>query len=318
MTSPRHAHETDNGRYYTIPGLPPMVSVTNAISVGLSKYALPIWYANQSTEAAWDNVPAMVGALRRKPCGIKPSFPQDGPEPCGVCRDCLTRHIKEAAERARDSASFLGSRVHELAEAHLLGNSLAVMDGDDEAGLYVAQYLKFLSDFDVHPERDVVGAETTVVNSRDGYAGTGDIWLRLPFDGFLFDQKGTVKAARVDDPTERGTILVDIKTSRKRASTQSFPENVMQLAALRRAPEVVLPDDTLVQAPRVNGAATLQLRAKTYRLIPLPSGEREYRLFQNVLSLASWLHDEWPGDYGYRPVTPSGRFVAKRGAKAVE
>ena len=215
MTQPRHAHETENGRYYTIPGLPPLVSVTNAISVGLSKYALPIWYANQSTEAAWDNVPGMVAALRRKPCGIPAPvvFPPPEPQPCGVCRDCLTRHIREAAERARDSASFLGSRVHELAEAHLLGRTLAEQDGDAEAGLYVAQYLRFLDDFDVRLDRDVVAAETTVVNARDGYAGTGDIWLRLPFAGFLFekDKEGHPVAKIVnddakDDPAITGDV----------------------------------------------------------------------------------------------------------------
>jgi hypothetical protein len=262
----------------------------------------------------------MVGALRAKPCGIRPSFPQEGPEPCGTCRDCLTRHIKEAAERARDSAAFLGSRIHELAEAHLLGVKLAELEGDDEAGLYVAQYLKFLHDFDVDLKRDVVAAETTVVNARDGYAGTGDIWLRLPFDGFLFEPDkaspggSRVRTKRVDDPGERGTFLVDIKTSRKRASTQSFPENVMQLAALRFAPEMMLPDETRAPNVRVVGAATLQLRANRYSLIPLPAGPREYRLFQNVLALAEWLHHEWAGDYGNRPITPSGRFVAKRGA----
>jgi hypothetical protein len=320
VTSPRHAHETDNGRYYTIPGLPPLVSITNAISVGLSKYALPIWYANQSTEAAWDVVPGMVAALRAKPCGIRPPvWPETEPAPCGICRDCLTRHIKEAAERARDSASFLGSRVHELAEAHVLGRTLAPLEGDDEAGLFVAQYLKFLKDFDVNLDRDVVSAETTVVNERDGYAGTGDIWLRLPFDGFLFerDKAGqlVVKVKRVENPAERGTILVDLKTSRKRASTQSFPENVMQLAALRHATEIVLPDDTRAPNVRVTGAATLQLRPNRYSLIPLPSGQREYRLFQNVLALAEWLHNEWAGDYWNRPITPSGRFVAKRNQK---
>lgn len=307
MTNPRHAYESDNGRYYHVPGIEkPLVSVTNAISVGLSKYAISVWYANQAAAAAWDVVPAMTAALRRKDC--------DGDDPCGVCRPCIDRHIREAGERARDSASFLGSRVHALAEAHLLGRTLAEIEGDDEAGLYVAQYLRFLKDFDVNPERDVVGSEATVVNERAGYAGTGDVWLRLPFDGFLWD-KGVVKAKRVDDPAERGVILIDLKTSRKRSSTQSFPENVMQLAGLKHAPNLVLPDDTLTRNIPVAGVATLQLRAKTYRLIPLPAGQREFALFQNVLNLADWLHHEWPGDYGHRPITPSGRFVPKRGQK---
>lgn len=317
MTNPRHARETENGRYYEIPGIDePLVSITNAISVGLSKFALPIWYANQTAEAAWEVVPQMVGAMRRQDCGRTPrTVVEQGTDlPCDVCRACITRHMKEAADRARDSAAFLGSRVHALAEAHALGVKLAEEEGDDEAGLYVAQYLKFLADFDVNLERDVVAAETTVAHERLGYAGTGDVWLRLPVDGYTWE-KGAVKAKRVDDPAERGVILIDLKTSRKRASTQSFPENVMQLAALRNAPHAVMPDDSLRPNIRVHGTAVLQLRAKTYRLIPLPSGKRELDLFQNVLSLATWLHNEWPGDYGHRPITPSARLVPKRGQK---
>lgn len=322
MTNPRHARETENGRYYVIPGIEkPLPSVTNAISVGLSKYALPIWYANSATEAAWDALPLMLSSILVDDCGIKVRdwVDSDAPRPCGRCRPCLDRHVKEAAERARDSASFLGSRVHDLADAHVLGKTLPEQEGDDEAGLYVAQHLKFLKDFDIDLERDVVASEATVFDDHVGYAGTGDLWLRLPFAGFLWEPQpdGTQKLRVVPAETreERGVFLIDLKTSRKRASTQSFPDNVMQLAALRKARRMVLPGDEIVDNVPVKGAATLQLRAKTYRLIPLPSGSREFRLFEHVLGLASWLHNEWPGDYGYRPITPKGRAVPKRGAK---
>lgn len=316
MTNPLHARQTENGRYYVIPGVDdPLVSVTNAISVGLSKYSLPVWYANQATAAAWDALPLMVASILVDPCGITPRWDDpDAPRPCGRCRDCVTRHVKEAAERARDSAAFLGSRIHDLADAHVTGKTLPEQEGDDEAGLYVAQYLRFLKDFDIDLERDVVASETTVVHAAAGYAGTGDLWVRLPFAGFLW-KGGELQVVKAEDPSERGVFLIDLKTSRKRASTQSFPENVMQLAALRHAKELVLPDDTRVPNLKVHGTAALQLREKTYRLIPLPSGPDEYRLFERVLGLASWLHNDWPGDYGHRPITPTGRRVPKRGEK---
>lgn len=320
MTNPRHAFETDNGRYYHIPGInQPLVSVTNANSVALAKYGLPLWYANLATEAAWEALPAMTAALRRTPCGITPRMVANGHDgrPCDVCVPCVTRHIKEAAERERDSASFLGSRVHHLAEAHLLRKPVDQLEGDDEAGLYVAQYIQFLADFDIDPDRDVVATEATVCDERHGYAGTGDIWLRLPFDGFTFDGH-TLSTKMARKPETRGTVLIDIKTSRKRARTQTYPENLLQLTGLRHASHLVLPDDTLVPNIKVRGTATLQLREKGYALIPMPSGTREFRHFQSVLDLARLVYDEWGGGYDYRPLNPDGKVTPKRARKTTD
>lgn len=319
MTNPRHAFESDNGRYYNIPGLEkPMVSVTNAISVGLAKYGLPLWYANSATEAAWELLPQMGAALRVPDCGntIK-AYAEGGPAPCDQCVPCLTRKIKTAAEEKRDSAAFLGTRVHELAEAHVLGNQLAPQEGDPEAGMYVVQYLKFLKDFGVDLTRDIVSAESTVFHPGLGYAGTGDIWIKLPFDGFLFDG-AKLKVQHVEDPAKWGTFLVDIKTSRTRAATQTYPENLMQLAALKHARNLLLPNDEIVDNIKVVGAATLQLRAKSYALIPVPCTQKEFALFQNVLQLAEWLHHTWPGNYDYRPLLPSGKVKPKRGTPKEE
>lgn len=316
MTNPVHAFETENGRYYNIPGIEkPLVSVTNAISVGLSKFGLPLWYANMATEAAWEAVPQMILALRRKPCGKTNDWPENPEDqPCGLCQDCLTRRIKKAAEVKRDSAAFLGTRVHALAEAHVLGRTIAHEEGDDEARDYVWQYLKFLKDFSVDLTTDVVSAETTVFDEGLGFAGTGDVWLKLPFKGIIWDgTKPTM--VPLEEDGKRGTFLIDLKTSRTRAATQSYPENVMQLAALRNARSMLLPDDTVQPNLRVHGTATLQLRAKSYALIPMPSGTREFMLFRNVLHLAEWLHNEWPGNYDYRPLLPSGKFKPKRGKK---
>lgn len=307
MTNPRHAHETDNGRYYHIPGIDqPLVSVTNALSVGMNKYGLPMWYSKLAVEAAWEHLPQMAAALFTKACGQ----PATSDDTCGRCRDCLTRKIKAAAEDARDSASFLGSRVHELAEAHVTGAVLAPQEGDDEAGLYVAQYLKFLDDFDVDINRDVYSAEVTVTNQGYGYAGTADIILRLPLDGFV---PGFKTLERIENPKDRPLTLIDIKTSRTRAATQTYGENHLQLTALAMATHLLLPDDTLTRMPRVRGAAVLNLRAKKYELIPSPAlRDKEKKAFLNVLGLAKFMHDDWPGEYDYRPVKPDGTFKPKR------
>jgi hypothetical protein len=317
MTNPRHAFETENGRYYNVPGIDkPLVSVTNAISVGLAKYGLPLWYANMATEAAWELVPMMGNALRKPLCGRKDDWTDNPDErPCGECVECITRRIKGAAEKKRDSAAFLGTRVHTLAEAHVLGRTLPEEEGDHEAGWYVRQYLKFLADFGVDLQRDVVAAESTVVHADYGYAGTGDIWLKLPGIRGILWEKGKPIVVRCQEGEEPGTILIDIKTSRTRAATQSYPENVMQLAALRHAKHMLLPDDSLVPNLRVHGTATLQLRERAYALIPLPSDNPQFMLFRNVLYLAEWLHNDWPGAYEYRPLLANGKFKPKRGKK---
>lgn len=318
MTNPRHARETENGRYYEIPGVDrQLVSVTNANSVALAKYGLPLWYANLATDAAWSNLPRMAYALRRPPCEASSSDDR-----CGVCRDCVTRDIKGAAEASRDSASALGSRVHDLAEAHVLGRPIDEMPGDDEAGLYVAQYMRFLEDFEVDLERDVVATEMTVYDDHAGYAGTLDVILRLPMDGWTFtaDKTGVPrlgKTRKVTDPEQRGRFLLDIKTSRKRGVTQSYPENVLQVTALRHAKRLVLPDDTTApMVTGITGTGTIQLRSNRYAVIPLPSRTQEMRTFLRVLEMTRWVHDVWPGDYDYRPISPSGTQTPKRQRKA--
>lgn len=305
MTSPKQAFETDNGRYYEHPATGQhLVSVTNALSVGMSKYGLPLWYAKLATEAAWDQVPRMVAALRITDCG------QTGTDACGNCRPCLTRDIKAAAENARDAAADLGTRVHDLAEAHLTGKALAAREGDEVAEQFVAQYLKFLKDFDVDLAEHVHAAEITVAHPTLGYAGTLDATLFLALDGFLPGQPVKRLAGG-----ERALWALDYKSSLTRASTQCYPEHALQLTALKHCTEMWLPNGDVIPMPRgIRGTAVLNLRTKTYKLIPLPSGTSEFKAFKSILALTQWLHGEWPGEYDHRPIKPNGHFEPKRGS----
>jgi hypothetical protein len=295
MTQPKHAHESENGRYYLDPQTgEELISVTNALSVGMAKYGLPLWYAKNAAEYAMDNLPMIVARSRTD-------------------RDGALADIKAAAERVRDKASDLGTRVHDLAEAHVTGKSLARQDNDDQAEVFIGQYLQFLSDFEVDLASDVYSAETTVSSPQHGYAGTLDLLVYLPLTGFLPAER--VKLERAPDGGKK-LWLVDIKTSMTRSSTQCYPENALQLTALRKAKHMWLPDDTKGAMPPVAGTAVLNLRQKTYKLIPLPSGMAEWRAFESVLNLAKWLHSDWPGEYDYRPVTPAGKFEPKRNSKS--
>ena len=295
MTSPKHAHETENGRYYTRPtDGREFVSVTNALSVGMAKYGLPLWYARLAAEYAIEH----QGALMARSL---------------TDRDGAIKEIKEAAERAKDEAANMGTRVHALAEAHLLGRTLVPEDGDHIARLFIDQYEKFLADFEIDLQRDVVATEMTVCNPSAGYAGTLDICLRLPLDGFL----PGAAPKRVDDPERRPIWLIDIKSSLTRSATQCYPENPLQLTALKDCTEAWMPDDTIEPMPRpISGAAVLNLRQRSYELIPLPTTDAERKAFRAVATLAQWKHDEWTGEYDYRPIRPSGRFKPKRGTTA--
>ena len=305
MTSPRHAESTALGRYYTHPSTgEQLISVTNALSVGCAKPALVPWAAKIVAEKSWDALPRMVAAMLAKDCGAGPR--RD--EACGRCRDCLTRELKGEVTVARDKAADLGSRIHALAEAHVLGAQLAYEDGDEEAHPFVDQYVRFLKDFNVDIERDIESAELTVANPRLGYAGTLDLLVRLPFAGYIEDK---IVPAEGD---ERGLFLVDLKTSRTRAATSIYGEYALQLAALRHATETWLPDDTQGRMPRIHGAAVLNLRQRTYELLPVPTGSKEFDAFKGSLALAKWMHgtgkDIAAGDF--RPIGPSGRAKPKR------
>ncbi len=245
MTNPPRAFEKDDkGRYYTHPVTgAELISVTNVLSVGFAKFGLPLWYANNAADYALDNLPTVVARSRTDRAGIR-------------------AEIIGAAERARDSAADLGSRVHALAEAHMLSRILPPMDGDHEAGLYVAQYERFLSDFGVRLDRDVVAAEMTVADPHFGYAGTLDLILDLPLGPYLDGKVDPVK-----DGETRGRWLIDIKTSRKRAATQTYPQHAIQLAALRHARECWIrhadgTDEVLPMPRGIGGCAVLNLREK--------------------------------------------------------
>lgn len=306
MTSPRRAESTADGRFYTHPTTGEMlISVTNAIGVGCAKPALVPWAAKIVAEHVWTVLPRLAAALFVKDCGAGPKRDLA----CNRCRDCLTRELKGEVSVARDKASDLGSRVHALAEAHLAGNTLAAEEGDEIAHLFVTQYVKFLKDFDVDPTKDVEAIELTVANPGLGYAGTLDVLLYLKLDGYLDGQP--VKATA---DGERALWLIDLKTSLTRAATSAYGEYALQLAALRHASEVWLPDDSTQKMPSVKGCAVLNLRRTTYELIPLPASQPEFASFKGCLVLAKWLHSVGKeiAASNYRPVEPDGKYKAKR------
>ena len=296
MSDPKHArHIDEKGRYYQIPGIDkPLISVTNAIGV-LNKYGLAPWYAKLAAEHAVDHLPELILRARTD-------------------RQGAINDIKAAGERARDEAGELGTRVHELADAHVLGKTLPELEIDREAGLYVAQYLKFLDEYEIDIEQHVYASEMTVYNEHDGWAGTLDLMPMLRLDGYI---AGHPVAVLPDE--KRHVWMLDIKTSRTRSANQVYPQHGFQLAALRHAKHALMPDDTAIPMRPVYGCAILNLRPNKYELVPVPATVDHYKMFCRAVDLALFLHNDdgngWPGDYDYRPIKPTGKFKPKRGTR---
>lgn len=286
MTSPKHAQDTNRGRYYTHPVTgQQLVSVTNVLGTCVAKQALVPWAAKVAAEYAMDNLPSLIARLRTHD------------------RETLRKEISSQVTVARDKAADLGTRIHAHAEAHVTGQAIA---HDPEVEPYVQQYLRFLTDFDVDIREHVEAAEMTVAHPAAGYAGTADLLLRLRLDSFT---EGKVK--RLPDD-ERHLWLVDIKSSATRPATSGYPEYVLQLAALRYAQEAWLPDDTVAPMPRVSGAAVLNLRPNSYAFIPVDAGPTTHRAFLAAMPLVQWLHAREEFE---RPISPSGVVKPKRAAK---
>lgn len=294
MTNPRHAEATSHGRYYTHPTTgQQLISVTNALSVGCAKPALVPWAAKIAAEYAIENLPVLAHRLRTE-------------DPETVRKD-----ISRQVTVARDKAADMGSRIHALADARVLGVTLPHEDGDDDCAPFVEQLLKFFTDFDIDITRDVEATELTVAHPGLGYAGTLDLLARLPLDGHITGTPTKV----VTNPDDRPLWIVDYKSSTTRPAASIYGEYALQLAALRMAREAWLPDDTVTAMPKgIAGAAVLNLRRRTYELIPVPTGTAERDAFKGCLALAKWMHatgaDINKGEH--RPITPAGKPKPKQ------
>lgn len=269
MTNPRLARDTPRGRYYDDPaGGSALVSVTNVLDTAVNKsMALVPWGVKLTVEYVLDNWKAVVHRVLTDRTG-------------------LTREIKAVHRDARDRATDLGDRIHSAAEAWLLG---APVPDDTEVAPYLAQLKVWLAAWGVDLDEHVEATEITVFHRRLGYAGTADllIWLPTGADGAL------------------ELWLIDFKTSATRPAKSVYPENTLQLAALRFAETVLLPDDTEQPVPAIARAGVLNLRARSHALVEMPADRTAHRAFRGALEATRWLHAA-PSSY---PALPAPAVV---------
>lgn len=254
MTNPKYARDTERGRYYSDPtGGPDLVSVTNVIDTAVNKsMALVPWGVKVTVEHVLDNVLDIARRVLTDRTG-------------------LTKEIKALHREAKERAADLGDRVHSAAEARVLG---APIPDDPEVAPYVAQLDAWLASWNVDLNEHIEATEITCLHRRLGYAGTADLMIWLP----------TGPARRLE------LWLIDYKSSATRSAKSVYPENTLQLAALRYCESVLLPDDTEEPMPPIERTGVLNLRAKSHALVPMPAGRDAHRAFRGALETTRWLH----------------------------
>lgn len=259
MTDPKWAVATERGRYYRDPaGGPDLISVTNVLSTSVHKPALVPWGAGLVADEVIADPVVVARRARTEPAALR-------------------KHLVAIPRLYTERAQNLGTRVHNRAQAEVLG---VPYPADPEVEPYARQLARWFRLWRVDLLRDVEAVETTVLHRARGYAGTGDLWVWL-------------RSGRYG---RRQLWLVDYKTSARKPADTVYDEQPLQLAALRHAPEWLLPDDTTEPAPRVHRTALLNLRPRSHRFIEVPSGRAQFRAFLGAVRTARYLHNA-PGSY---------------------
>jgi hypothetical protein len=233
--------------------------VTTILSQGSTKGdVLALWAANLVAETAFTNLPRMVAASR---------IPEQ--------RQDMYDWLRRAPTRKKDERADIGSAVHRIIEAHVLGEPIPEdLVNDDEMAPYLRNFLRFVEEWQVTFE----ASEMVVGNRTAGYAGTLDYLLRSP-----------LIADRLDiDPAT--ALMGDTKTGGELDVKGVYPEAALQMSAYRKAEVAWLRDGTNVPMPATHSTGVvLHLRPEGYRLIPVVCDDRVFAAFRIVQQAADWV-----------------------------
>jgi hypothetical protein len=238
--------------------------VTTILEQGCAKGdALTFWAGNLTAETAMNNLPYLVSSSL---------YPDQRTE----AYDWLRR----AHTRRKDERKDVGSAVHQIIEAHVLGTPMpGELLTDPELTPFLDHFLRFVEEWQVEFE----ASEMVVGNEEDGYAGTLDYLLRSPLIAAAL-------AAYFDTNVPADTVFCgDTKTGGELDVKGVYPEASLQMAAYRKAKVAWLRDGTKVPMPRTFWAGVvLHLRPEGYRLIPAVADDAVFEAFLTVKRNAEW------------------------------
>jgi hypothetical protein len=253
-------------------------SVTTILSGGVPKPGLVHWAGQMCTDCAIDHLPALVVASR---------FPDQLAE--------LRSWILRAHTRKKDERAEVGSAVHAIIEARLLGTTppASVKVGEEEWALdgpELAPYLENLQRFLDEWRPEFTASEMVVANPEDGYAGTLDFTLSAKG---LIGQALRASGYAIDLAQD---LMGDTKTGGEWDRITSaghvhgvYPEAGLQMSAYRRAKVCWLRDGSRVPMPATNEVGVvLHLRPEGYRLYPAACGDLQYRYFRHAQMVDEW------------------------------
>ena len=231
--------------------------VTTILDLGMPKTALVFWAGSITAETALANLPYLVHSSLR-----------------ATDRQEAYDWLRRAHTRKKDARAEIGSAVHKVIEAHVLGQPLPEdLLTDDEIRPYLEHFLQFVADWNVTFE----ASEMVVGNATDGYAGTLDYLL-----------KSRLIAAAIGAPAD-AVIIGDTKTGGELDVKGVYPEAGIQMSAYRAAEVCWLRDGTKLPLPALHATGVvLHLRPEGYRLIPVRCGPDVYAAFLHIKAVAEF------------------------------
>lgn len=314
-------NEDTGERWYPIPdgngGWLRLLSVTTAFR-SIAKIGLIAWAATLAAEAAFTELPTVISASRKKPCGkTHARCRHDWQEtcdgcPCGVCRACMVKWLadRQIAESSRRSDE--GKRVHDVIE--WWSQTGQWREYITDIAPYVEAFKSLVVEYGLRPDSFLM-CEATCINKADLYAGTTDGIIRFETTaspaaaklvarvlrargeyGHIKTGKALINAVIRDK--RYVDLIVDWKT-REKPEPKFYPEQALQVAGYRWAPTVRIKNtDVEVPMPDTDGGVVIQLRpdGATPRLAVCD--ERTYAGFLHALRLYLWLVEEGPRAIG--------------------
>lgn len=223
------------------------MSVTTIISNGVPKPALVHWAASEVARCALDNLPRLVKVRGQ------------------AARDEAFDWLRRAAEQKRDTAANLGTAVHDVVEANILGAPWPELPPEQEP--FLEAFANFVADHAPVWE----ATEMVLANLTDRWAGKCDAVAHLP---------------RVGD----GLTLIDWKTGKG-----VYGDAALQLSAYQRAQVGWTKDGQQITPPVTVRAVVVHLRPEKYpdrgyAVYPAKTGDDVYASFLAARDVAlDWV-----------------------------